>query len=151
MKKRFLLGLASASLAIISHAAAGNPTVGQKLTPEQIAQWGNLPVYQVGKSEFRVIPSGSTERGVTLVVNAQGIVGVSRNEVAISNVPAKTAEAQLRQAVPQPSSVQHFDTAGVTVARYADFGQAVQALGTLQSALPQAQVRLPIQFKQVPY
>lgn len=151
MKKRFLLGLVGASLALSSHAAPGNPTVGQKLTPEQIAQWGNLPVYQIGKSEFRVIPPGSSERGVTLVINAQGIVGVSRNEVAISNVPAQTAEAQLRRADPQPASVEHFDTAGVTIARYANFGQAVQALGMLQTALPQAQVRLPIQFRQVPY
>lgn len=151
MKKRLLLGLLSASLALISHAAAGTPTPGQKLSAEQIAQWSDLPVYRVGKGEFRVIPSTTAERGVTLVVNAQGIVGVSRNEIAISSVPAQTAEAQLRQVVPQPLSVEHFDPAGVTVARYADFSQAVQALDAMQAALPEAQIRLPIQFRQVPY
>lgn len=152
MKKRIFLGLLSASLAVASHAAADAPTPGQKLSKEQIAQWGHLPVYQVGKSKFRVLPARPADSQLTLLVNAQGVVGVSRNEVAISGVSAQTAQTRLRQTVPQPLSLEHFDQAGVTVARYADFSQAVEGLKAVQAALPEAQVRLPVQFgQQVPY
>ncbi len=152
MKKLFFLGLLSASLTLASHAATDVPTPGQKLSKEQIAQWGDLPVYRVGKSKFKVIPAHLADSQSTLLINAQGVVGVSRNEVAISRVSAQTAQARLRQLVPQPLSVEHFDQAGVTIARYADFSQAVEGLRAVQAALPEAQVRLPVQFgQQVPY
>jgi hypothetical protein len=79
-------------------------------------------------------------------------VGISHNEVAISGVSAETVQAGLRQVVPSPLSIQRFDQAGVTVARYADFAQAVDGLRAIKAALPGAQVRLPVQFgRQVPY
>lgn len=152
MKKRFFLGLLSASLALASHAATDAPAPGQKLSDTQIAQWGDLPAYRIGRSKFRVIPVRPANSQATLLLNAQGVVGVSHNDIAISRVSAETAQARLRQIVPQPLSIQHFEQAGVTVARFADFGQAVEGMQAIKAALPEAQVRLPLQFgQQVPY
>lgn len=151
MNKRLFLGTICMSLALASHAAPDTPAPGQKLTQQQIAQWGDLPVYKVGKSKFRVLPVHLSDAQLTLVINGQGVVGVSRNELAISKVPADIIQHQLRQTVPQPLSVEYFEQAGVTVARYADFGQAVEAMRAVQTVLPEAQVRLPVQFDQTAY
>jgi len=152
MKKRFFLGLLSASLALAAHAAADVPAPGQKLSKAQIAQFGDLPAYRVGKSTFRVIPVRPANSQATLLLNAQGVVGVSHNDIAISRVSAETAQARLRQIAPAPLSIEHFEQAGATVARFADFGQAVEAMKAVKAALPEAQVRLPIQFgTRVPY
>jgi hypothetical protein len=152
MIKRFILGILGASLAFASHAAPDMPAPGQKLTQEQIALWGKLPVYQIGKSQFRALPADPAHSQSTLLINEQGTVGISHNEVAISGVSAETVQAGLRQVVPSPLSIQRFDQAGVTVARYADFAQAVDGLRAIKAALPGAQVRLPVQFgRQVPY
>ncbi|NGM86730.1 hypothetical protein G5B35_05340 [Parapusillimonas sp. SGNA-6] len=152
MKKRFFLGLLSASLALSAHAAADVPAPGQKLSDAQIAEWGDLPMYRIGRSTFRMIPVRPANGQATLLLNTQGVVGISHNDIAISRVSAETARARLKQIVPQPLSIEHFEKAGVTVARFADFGQAVAGMQAIKAALPEAQVRLPVQFSsQVPY
>jgi hypothetical protein len=152
MKKGFFFGLLSASLALAAHATADVPAPGQKLSDAQIAQFGDLPVYRVGNNKFRVIPVRPADNEATLVLNEQGAVGISHNEVAISKVSAQTAQTRLRQVVPQPLSIQHFEQAGVTIARYADFSQSVEGMQAIKAALPEAQVRLPVKFgSRVPY
>src|SRR5690606_8727694 len=107
MKKslRRLIGLLGASLALGSFAAVAL-TPGQKLSDAQIAQLGDLPAYDIGGSQIRVIPGQLTDNGATLLLNAQGIVGSSRNEIAITGMPADQIQAALKQALPQPLSVQ---------------------------------------------
>ena len=153
MKKSFrrFLGLLGVSLALTGHAA-GVLTPGQRLSAEQIAQWGELPVYEIGASQVRVIPSQQAGSQVTLLINAQGVVGSSRNEITISEAPAQGVQTVLQQVTPAPLSVQQYEPTGITVARYADFGQAVEGLRALKAALPDAKVSLPVQFgKQIPY
>lgn len=150
MKKSIILGLILTSLAVLGQAA-DLPYPGQKLTKKQIAAWGNLPAYQIGKSQFRVLPVKPESTEATLVINAQGVVGLSRNEVTISGLPAGQVKAGLGQITPQPLSMQYFEQADVTFARYADFGQAVAGFHAIQAALPDATLRLPIQFNRVPY
>ena len=153
MKKIFrrFLGLIGLSLALTSHAAFAL-TAGQQLSQEQIAKWGTLAEYDIGGSRIRVIPSQASGSQDTLLINAQGVVGSSRNEVAISDAPTQDIRAQLKQTLPQPVSVQHYEPTGLTVLRYADFEQAVAGLRALKKALPAANIRLPVQFgKQVPY
>lgn len=152
MKKSFLcsLGLLGMSLALASNAALAL-TPGQKLTQSEIAEWGPLAEYKIGSSRVSVIPSQHSGNQDTLLLNAQGVVGSSRNEVAVSEAPAD-AQAVIQQTQPRPVSIQHFAPTGITVAKYADFGQAVDALRALKTALPGAKVSLPVQFsKQVPY
>ncbi|TFL15050.1 hypothetical protein CSC67_06890 [Pusillimonas caeni] len=152
MTKNFLcsLGLLGMSLALASSAALAL-TPGQKLTKTEIAEWGALAEYKIGSSRVRVVPPQYSGSQDTLLLNAQGVVGSSRNEVAVSEAPADV-QAVIQQTQPRPVSIQHFAPTGITVAKYADFGQAVDALRALKAALPGAKVSLPVQFsKQVPY
>jgi len=152
MKKSFqrYAGLLGMLLALSSSAALAL-TPGQKLSKDQIAQWGTLVEYTIGNSRIRVIPSQYSGSAETLLLNAQGVVGSSRNEVVVSKAPANVQEI-IQQTQPRPTSVQHFAPTGITLAQYADFEQAVQALAALKAALPQAAVALPVQFgKQMPY
>ncbi len=153
MKKncRYLFGLLGFSLALAGHPAWAL-TVGQKLSAEEIAQWGELPAYDIGGSQIRVLPSQQPGSEATLLLNAQGVVGSSRNEVSISDAPAERVRELVQRTLPRPLSVQHYEPTGITVLRYADFGQAVEGLNALKAALPGAKVRLPVQFgKRVPY
>jgi len=153
MKKSFrrFLGLLGVSLALASSSALAL-TPGQTLSDEQIAQLGELQAYDIGETRIRVIPSQQSKDGATLLLNAQGVVGSSRNEVAIAQASADRIQALLRQTIPQPVSVQTYEPTGITVARYADFAQAVEGLHALKAALPDAQVSLSAQFgKKVPY
>lgn len=153
MKKEFrrFIGLFGLSLALSSHAVFAL-TPGQQLSETEIAQLGKLPTYDIGGLQIRVIPSKQTDSDITLIVNKQGVVGSSRNEIAISKVDAQQAQTLLSQITPQPLSVQHFEPTGITVVRYADFGLAVEGLSVIKAKLPEAKVRLTIQFgKQVPY
>lgn len=145
-----ILGPLGMVLAMVSFSA-GAFEPGQQVTQAQLAQWGELPVYDIGANPIRVLPE-QPKAGQTLVLNAQGIVGISRNEVLV----AKAQEDQIRsvagRAAHAPASVQHFAPTGLTVLTYANFAQAVAGLETIKAGLPDATVRLPVQFsKPVPY
>lgn len=151
MKTRFrrCFGLLGVALAL-----AGQPafalTPGQKLTDDQIAKLGPLPTYDIGGSQVRVIPPQASKGSATLLLNAQGVVGRSRNEVAVSDAPAN-AEAVFQQIQPRPVSIQRYEATGITVLKYADFEQAIAAQRALKAALPDAKVSLPVMFgRQVP-
>jgi len=152
MNKSFrrYFGLFGVALALASSAAFAL-TPGQKLTKAEIAEWGALTEYKIGSSRVRIIPPQYSGSQDTLLLNAQGVVGISRNEVVVSEAPAGV-QAVIQQTQPRPVSVQHFEPTDITVAKYADFAQAVDALRALKAALPGAKVGLPVQFsKQVPY
>src|SRR5690606_40853389 len=104
-----LLGL---SLALAAPSAFAL-TPGQQLSEAEIAQLGKLPVYKIGRSELRGIPS--PEAGVTLVLNRQGVVGLSRNELTVTGVSDQDLKARIAQVFPQPLSVQHFESTGITI------------------------------------
>ncbi len=153
MTKSFqrIIGLLGVSLALASFSAFGF-TAGQQLSSAQITQLGDLQVYDIGGEQLRVIPSQASDDAATLLLNSQGVVGVSQNEVAISGASAERIQTQLRQLNPQPLSVQAYESTGITVARYADFPQAIKGLKALMAALPDAHVSLSLQFgKHVPY
>jgi hypothetical protein len=147
MTKRFrhALGFLGISLALASQTAFALAP-GQKLSEAQIAQLGVLQMYDIGGTQLRVIPAQQPGQQETLLINAQGIVGSSRNEITISRAPEAGIQAQLQQMSPQPASVRHYEPTGITVLRYADFAQAVEGLRALKAALPGAHVRLGVRF-----
>jgi len=152
MKNSFrrYFGLLGVSLALASHTAFAL-TPGQVLTKAEIARWGDLPAYDINGSRIRVIPSQASGGQKTLLLNEQGVVGSSRNEVVVSDAPSDV-QVVIQQTQPRPVSVQHYEPTGITVSKYADFAQAVEALRALKKALPDAKVGLPVMFgKKVPY
>lgn len=147
MKKSFrhILGPLGISLALASQTAFALAP-GQKLSEAQIAQLGVLETYDIGGTQLRVIPTQQPGQQETLLINAQGIVGSSRNEITISRASEASVQAQLQQMAPQPASVRHYEPTGITVLRYAGFAQAVEGLRALKAALPGANVRLGVRF-----
>ncbi len=132
-------------MALTAHGAAAQ-TLGQKLSTDEIARLGALPEYEVDGIRLRVMP-GVPEGGEgTWVLNAQGVVGISRHEVMVTGVPQADLQARLGTLLPQPLSQQHFAPTGISVLRFADFDQAVQGYRALRDALPEATVRLSVTF-----
>ncbi|MBB5215676.1 hypothetical protein [Parapusillimonas granuli] len=134
-------GLAIAVLALGAQAA--EPLVpGQKLPADQIAAYGELPVYAVGKQRYRLLPQAGAD-GASLLLDAQGTVLGSKNEVLITGA----SEAEIRASTgpgPAPVSIQYFQATGIALVRYADFPTTVAALEPLRQRLPSASVRLAI-------
>ena len=73
------------------------------------------------------------------------MVGKSANEIVVAEASAGV-QAVIEQTQPRPVSVKHYEATGITVATYADFAQAVEALRALKAALPSAKVGLPVLF-----
>lgn len=119
---------------------------GQAATPEQLAQWGELPGYDIGSTRFGVLPERPADGQGTLLLNEQGMVGISYNEITVANAQEVQVRAAASRAAHAPLTLRHYTPTGITVLRYAEFGQAVEGLNVLKAGLPEATVRLPVQF-----
>lgn len=127
--------------------AGGGYAIGQKLNQADIAQLGDMPEFKIGKLRVRVMPAPYTDAGITYLVNSRDVVGTSRNQVLIADATPDTQSA-VEQLQPRPSQVQYHEQTRLLVATYSDFGQAVQAWTAIRTAQPDAQVALPMVFKQ---
>ncbi|WP_322997126.1 hypothetical protein [Castellaniella sp.] len=137
-----LSGVAMAALALSAQAAdAYQP--GQRLQAKQIQRLGQLPVYTVDKQQYRLLPQ-SAAGGRSLLLDAQGVVFSSQNEILITGATENDVQLGAGKG-PVPVSVQSFAATGIVVLRYADFGSAVSALAWLQQQLPQASLHLAIE------
>lgn len=136
--------------------ATSAPMVGTRLLPAEVTALGGTTRYTVGRAFVTVLPAGSG--GVTIkstdnspltsVVNDSGVVGVSRNEVLIAQMPTATVRSQAGALMSAAKSVTYYDHMQITSVRYNSFGEAVAAHEKLQSVLSKAQVTLPIEYQQ---
>ncbi|MFA5489727.1 MAG: hypothetical protein WC284_10970 [Candidimonas sp.] len=136
-----LLGLALALAGPVCQAMSP----GDMLAEEEIARWGELRTYDIGSSRIREIPAQYSGGHDTLLLNEQGVVGISQNGIVVSEAP-DNVQSVIQQTLPQPMSIEHFAPTGITLAKYASFAQAVEALRALKIALPGARVGLAVQF-----
>ena len=149
-----LLGCLTAAYA--ASAPTPTPTVGTRLLPAEVTALGGTTRYAVGRGFVTLLPVGSG--GVTIkstdgspltsVVNDSGVVGVSRNEVLIAQMPTATVRSQAAALLSTAKSVTYYDHLQITSVRYASFGEAVAGFEKLQAALAKAQVTLPIEYQQ---
>lgn len=165
-RSSFLVRIALYGLSVAALSAQAAPGIGTALTAEeQTSLTANAPV-QVGGRQFRIYSeekvapasgaavasknaqssSGAALDPVTTVVNEQGLVGKSRNEVLISNIPTAEAKAKISAYLSQAISVKYYDHMDITALRFATFGEAAQAQAELQALLTGAKVTLPIKF-----
>ncbi|MFT0531716.1 hypothetical protein ACMHYJ_02630 [Castellaniella hirudinis] len=145
-----LCGLVAAALALPAQAADSRYQSGQQLNARQMSALGNLPVYAVDQRQYRLLPQ-KTSDGASLLVNAQGAVFSSHNEILITGASENAVQLGAQQG-PPPASVQHFAATGITVVRYADFPAAASGLAHLRRQLPAAVVRLGLEQGQMtPY
>ena len=136
--------------------ATPSPVVGSRLLPAEVAALGGTTRYTVGQALVTVLPAGSGGMVVkstdgspsTSVVNASGVVGVSRNEVLIAQMPTATVRSQAAALLSAAKSVTYYDHMQITSVRYGSFGEAVAGREKLQAVLSKAQVTLPIEYQQ---
>ncbi|WP_442595047.1 hypothetical protein ACSBPU_01785 [Parapusillimonas sp. JC17] len=137
-----ILGGVAAVVLALGAEAAGVYTPGSRIPADQLGQFGNLPVYVVGKQSYRLLPQKGAD-GASLLVDSQGLVVSSGNEILVTGA----SEADIRSSTgpgPAPVSIQYLAATGIALVRYADFPTAVAALAPLQQRLPAASVRLAI-------
>lgn len=136
--------------------AAPAPMVGTRLLPAEVTALGGTTRYTVGRAFVTVLPAASggmtikstDGNPVTLVVNDSGVVGVSRNEVLIAQMPTATVRSQASALLSAAKSVTYYDHMQITSVRYNSFGEAIAGREKLQAALSKAQVTLPIEYQQ---
>lgn len=143
-RTRSYLWVSGLMLALVAHAAGGFAP-GEKLSEAEIAELGDLPSYNVGKTRVRVMPSDQTDDHLTWLLNSQGMVGTSRNQVMVAGAPPDAQEI-IQQTQPRPVSVLYHEQTQIIVATYADFGLAAEALNALKESLPTATLALPMVF-----
>lgn len=149
---------------VISAALLGNfcstyanaAAVGTRLSPAEVSAMGATTRYSIGSALVTVLPAtsgGLTTKSTdgsptTAVVNASGVVGVSRNEVLIAQVPPATVRSQAAALLALAKTVTYYDQMQITSVRYGSFGEAVAGREKLQAVLPKAKVTLPIEYQQ---
>lgn len=129
-------------------------TVGQRVathksqkSPKSL-QTQTLPQLQIDGKTYLVAEHRRTPDGLplTLVIGPDGVVGQSFHEVVISGQPADTLQQKAAAALAQAEAVKTYENMNMTVARYATLAQAAAALQEIRTALPGADVGLPISF-----
>lgn len=146
------IGLWSATALQASQAFA----VGDPLTPQQMARFSKAVPLRVGDTVLREIGSqslvtmslgGAASSGpVSQVVNEQGRVGESRNEIVISQVPVAELQQRLQPVIQNAVSVQYDVPRAITRLRFNSLPTAVRAHDSVLRLWPQARVVLPVRY-----
>jgi len=149
--------MAAAMLSLVPHAGASGYAVGQKLPPEELSKLSAATTVRLGGKDYRVLPGtlsakstgAATARAESMVVNASGVVGISRNEVVISQVPTQTVRQVAGNLSPAAMQAQYYDHMDISALKFASFQEAVSARDQLKKLLPDgAGVDVPIRYGQ---
>lgn len=128
--------------------AAKSANLAKSQNQNQTQGLSTLPELQIDGKTYLVADHRSTLDGIplTLVIDPDGVVGQSFHEVVISGLPAATLQQKAAAVLAQAEAVKTYENMNMTVARYATLAQAAAALQHLRTALPGAEVGLPISF-----
>lgn len=147
------VAVALVSAAVAGQAVAADLVVGKRLSAQELSQYASAPVVQVESQSFKVLPSGTRTKSagaastaVTQVVNERGVVGESRNEVVVSQVPVESARQAVASLSTAPVSAAYYGHMNLSTLRFASFQEAVDARTQLKKLLPQARVDVPVQY-----
>ncbi|GAC1590716.1 MAG: hypothetical protein NVS3B5_22690 [Sphingomicrobium sp.] len=142
-----LLGAGTIGLSLTAGAAdTHKPQAGKLMSRQDMSNIAGNPSVTVGSQTYKVL-RGSTTDSKTLVVNDQGLVGESGNEVLISQVPTSTVRANLARLNLAAISIKYYDHVNTTVLRFATFEEAAWARNQIKSVLPpEASVGVPVQY-----
>lgn len=151
--------LMGVSLGLLPEAMAQSAppfAVGDRLTPQEVAQFAKSPPLRAGELVLREISSqslvtmssgGAVSSGpVSLVVNEDGQVGESRNELVISQVPVAELQQRLQPIIRNAVTVQYDVSRAITVLRFSSLSSAVRAHNSVLRLWPHARVALPVRY-----
>lgn len=153
-----LLAAVLALPAVSAAAADTGYAIGTRLSQAQQAALGGAREVQIGGQAYRVLPDtdskprtlssgASAAEATSLVVNARGVVGESRNEVLVSRVPVQAVRQAVGQLGIRAVSVQYYDHIAISSLRFASFEDTAAARERLKSLLPaDAGVDVPVRY-----
>ena len=143
----------AALLSMASACQAADVTVGKHLSTQELARYASAPTVQIESQSFKVLSSGTRTKAagaassaVTQVANERGVVGESRNEVVVSQVPVDSVRQAVSSLPATPVSAEYYGHLNISTLRFASFQDAVNARAQLKKTLPQARVDVPIQY-----
>jgi hypothetical protein len=135
-----------------------SPEVGKQLSATELANLQGQVNHKVNGRVLIQLPSvashaqangnANTATPTSWVVNENGVVGRSRNEVLVARLSTQDVREKLGSLASAPVSIQYFDHMDITSLRFGTLAQAVAAREQLQTLLPKGQVSLPVQFHQ---
>ncbi len=140
--------LLAAVLPISTACAQTEFPLGKKLDREQARSLGTLQQVQIDGREYRVLATRTAANGtpVTMLLNADGVVGQTHHEVLIAGQPTEQVRQQLGALTAQAATARYYEHMDTTLLRYASLEQAISALAQIRAALPGAEVALPLRF-----
>jgi hypothetical protein len=142
-----IFGLIMSFMAITSSFAQTTPAIGSSLTATEMEIAKTKTKVEDGKKSIWVLSTGGTASNpFTMVVNEQGTVGRSANEVVIANHSTELTKPKLAPYMNRTISVNFFEHLSTTVLRFASITEAARAVAELRVAMPDARVSLPITY-----
>lgn len=146
--------LASAIFFSVSHASASGFAAGTQLSPDEMGKLEGATAVRLKGQTFRLLrgsavakSTGSAAGTPSTVVNERGIVGISHNEVLISQVPTQIVRQTLGRLSHAAVQVQYYDHMDISTLKFATFQEAVIASDQLKGLLPpEAGLDVPIRY-----
>lgn len=136
--------------AVLAQAQEPSLVMGQKLSQDELARHASsAQVIVLDGRELKVLPSpgqgsGAAMDPISFVIDANGVVGQSRNEVFLSNIDCERLEAAIQEL--KPISSRCYEHTAIGVIRFASLAQAIDARNRLRKILPQGRADVPIRY-----
>ena len=134
-------------IAMTSGLAQTTPPIGSTLTASEMETAKTKTQIQDGKRVLWVLSTGKSSSGpLTMLVNEQGVVGRSANEVVIANSPTEQTKLRITSYLSKTISVDYVDNMNITVLRFSAIADAAKAVAELRTVMPDARITLPVVF-----
>ena len=134
-------------IAMTSGLAQTTPPIGSTLTASEMETAKTKTQIQDGKRVLWVLSTGKSSSGpLTMLVNEQGVVGRSANEVVIANSPTEQTKLRITSYLSKTISVDYVDNMNITVLRFSAITDAAKAVAELRTVMPDARITLPVVF-----
>ncbi|MGC3030382.1 hypothetical protein ACPUER_35565 [Burkholderia sp. DN3021] len=141
------------SIAGVCQADSPELVVGKQLSAQELKHHADAPTVALEMRSFKVLSTGTRPKtkgvsssAVTQVINENGVVGESRNNVVVSQVSVDRVKQAVAGLSPTPVSAQYYDHMSISTLYFASFQAAVSARTQLKKVLPQARVDVPIRY-----
>jgi hypothetical protein len=134
-------------IAMTSSLAQTTPPIGSSLTAPEMETAKTKTQIQDGKRVLWVLSiGGSPSSPFTMLVNEQGVVGRSANEVIIANSSTDQTKLKVTFYLSKTISVNYFDHLNTTVLRFSAIADAAKVVAELRTAMPDARISLPVVY-----
>lgn len=149
LKSLICAGLLAAASSAAHAATPGGLEIGKPLTAAQKSATP-LKTVVVGTQKYRVLAASAGAEPVSTLADSRDIVGRSRNEVVVSELPTAQVQAAVNSLALDAVSTKYYAHMNLSVLRFRSFAAAAGAKDQLAKALPDtAKLSVPVQFSEV--